>query len=76
MPQLEKTPDDDVHEIERLLRGRWVHRGNRSIREFLILWKGLGLDDARWVPETDITPPSHRRMLIDRDRPVFEGDNE
>ena len=76
MPQLEKTPDDDEHEIERLLRGRWVNRGNRRIREFLILWKGLGLDDARWVPETDITPPSHRRMLIDRDRPVFEGDNE
>ena len=44
--------------------------GNRRLREFLILWKGYGLDDASWVREDEIKPQENVQVMIDRGQPV------
>ena len=67
-PELEVQSDDDEYEIEKLLRWRIVREGNRRVREFLVLWKGWGLDDASWVRETDIRPARNVQMMLERDQ--------
>ena len=69
-PELEPQVDDREYEIEKLLRWRPVRVGNQRSREFLVLYKGYGLDDASWVREQDIRPQSNVQIMIDEDRPV------
>ena len=68
---MEQHHDDDrEYEIERLLRWRPVKVGNRTLREFLILYKGYGLDDATWEREDKIHPYSNVQIMVDQDKPV------
>ena len=69
-PELEHHDDNPEYEIEKLLRWRPLREGNRRTREFLVLWKGYGLDEATWVREEEIQPPEHVQYLIDLDHPV------
>jgi hypothetical protein len=53
-PPLEFDGDDDVFEVERVLLHRDVKRGKRTVREFLLKWKGYGAEHNTWEPERNI----------------------
>ena len=73
-PSVELQDEDDTEfEIEKLLRWRRVKVGNRMQREFLVLWKGWGLEDASWIPEGHVNPPENVDYLLQRDQPVEDA---
>jgi hypothetical protein len=45
---------DDVFEVERVLLHRDVKRGKRTVREFLLKWKGYGAEHNTWEPERNL----------------------
>ncbi|CAI7730945.1 unnamed protein product [Closterium sp. NIES-53] len=57
------------YEVERALMHRDRQRGRKTVREFLIKWKGYGLEHNSWEPEehlTEIAVQSHMADLARR----------
>ena len=50
---LEETNDQPIYEVETILRWRKRKKGNKLIREFLVVWTGYPLEEATWEPETN-----------------------
>ena len=63
---------EEVYQIERILKWRWVKSGRRASREFLVEWRGYPLDEAQWVPERNFPYPEELKTQIRQDRPVEE----
>ena len=50
VPEFE-VADGLVYRVERILHWRYVRRGRRCMREFLVTWEGFPLDEAEWITE-------------------------
>ena len=62
--------DDELYEVEKLLRWRWVGPSGRRYKEFLVLWKGWSIDDASWIPSENFTYARELKKMITRDKPT------
>ena len=55
--------------MERILRRRFVRRGRRRAREFLVTWEGFPLDEAEWIREEDFHDREMLQAQIEQDKP-------
>ena len=70
----EDTPEveEPFWEIEKILRWRKVKRGNKIIKEFLVLWKNFSVDEASWVTVSQFFKPELLNKFIQEDKPEEE----
>jgi Chromo (CHRromatin Organisation MOdifier) domain len=47
--------DEVEYEVEKILRHRFKGRGRNRKVEFLVLWKGFGVNDCTWEPEVHLS---------------------
>ena len=48
---LEEMNDQPIYEVETILQWRKRKKGNKLIREFLVVWTGYPLEEVTWKPE-------------------------
>ena len=68
MPEVEEP----YWEVERILRWRWTKRGNKRMKEYLILWKNFSIDEASWVTQAQFIQPNMLTKFIEDDKPNDE----
>ena len=69
MHYLGADDEDEQWETEKLLRFRWIQKGKRRTREFLVLYKNKPMIEATWIPESDFLDKKELAADIRRDRP-------
>ena len=42
------------YEVEKIVSERYVKRGNRRIKQYLVRWLGYGPDEDRWKSEKEL----------------------
>ena len=65
--------DDEGHlflVLEKFLMGRERKLRNRTIKEYLIQWKGLPTEDATWEGEQIL---QHLVLILLEDKHIWEG---
>ena len=69
-PQLEFEVDDGPgYVVKHILRWHSVRRGRWRVREFLVTWAGLPLDEAEWIPEDNFHDKAVMEEHIKQDQP-------
>ncbi|CAI7933631.1 unnamed protein product [Closterium sp. NIES-54] len=53
------------YEVERVLMHRDRQRGRKTVREFLIKWKGYGPEHNSWEPEEHLTETAVQSYMAD-----------
>ena len=72
IPELEASTEPS-YQIEKILRWRWVGRGRRRYREFLVTWSGYPLEEAQWIPASNFDDPEGMEEQIRQDKPVEDA---
>lgn len=63
---------DNIYKVERLLDKRTVQRGRKRTPyvEYLMRWKGYGLEDDQWVRKDDLQGSLELIEAFERNRPI------
>ena len=69
-PENVEPATEPIYEVEKLLRWRWVTKGRKRYREFLVTWTGYPLEEAMWIPEKNFTYPKLIKQMMKQDKPV------
>ena len=48
-----QVSDEPFYEVDKILKWRKTKIGHRTMKEYLVTWKGYPLEDAQWIPETN-----------------------
>ena len=64
--------EEPYWEMERILRWRWIKKGNKQMKEYSILWKNFSIDEASWVTQAQFIQPRLLTKFIKDDQPVEE----
>ena len=64
--------EEPYYEIERILRWRKITRGNKILKEYLVLWKGYPVEDAMWVQANQFSYPNQLQEFLKEDQPQEE----
>ena len=70
IPELEEPNDFASLEIEKVLRWRWICRGRRLTKDYLVMWGGWPIDELSWVPEDNFPDPAALRTNLTEDKPL------
>ena len=70
-PEMETT-EEQVYEVDKILKWRKTKMGRRTIREYLVTWYGYPLEDAQWIPETNWQDQAQLKAHVKQDRPREE----
>ena len=70
-PEVELTTEP-MYEVDRILKWHKVKVSRRHTREFLITWKDVALDEAKWVVEVDFEDQEELCNRIREDKPREE----
>ena len=65
--------DEEVREIEKILRWRISKRGNQLLKQYLITFKEKPIDEAAWVDEHDFVDPQELAEALERDNPTRDS---
>ena len=69
VPEIEAPEAEQTGEMEKVLRWRWVRRGRRLTKEYLVLWRDQPVDEISWVPEANFPDPEALRQDLEEDTP-------
>ena len=61
--------EEPYWEIEKILRWRKTKRKNKTIKEYLVLWKGFLVDEASWITQDQFIQPELLNQFIQDDKP-------
>ena len=64
--------EEPYYEIESILRWWKVKRGNKVLKEYLVLWKGYPVEDAMWVQASQFSYPTQLQEFLREDQPQEE----
>ena len=67
-----ETTEEQVYEVDKILKWRKTKMGRRTIREYLVTWYGYPLEDAQWIPETNWQDQAQLKAHVKQDRPREE----
>ena len=65
-----QVSDEPFYQVDKILKWRKTKVGLRTMREFLVTWKGYPLEDAQWIPKTNWRDPKMLKTYIKEDRPT------
>ena len=69
-PENVEPATEPVYKVEKLLRWRWVTKGRKRYREFLVTWTSYPLEEAMWIPEKNFTYPKLIKQMMKQDKPL------
>ena len=69
LPELQSSDEAQHFETEKILRWRWVRKGRRLTKEYLVLWRGQPVDEMSWIAEADLPDPEILHQTIEEDKP-------
>ena len=69
MPELDNLNDSASLEVEKVLRWRWVRRGRRLTKEYLVMWRDRPVDELSWVHEGNFPDPAALCTDLTEDKP-------
>ena len=64
--------EEPYYEIEKILRWRKVKRGNRLVKQYLVIWKGYPVEDAMWIEADQFSHPRQLQDYLREDQPQEE----
>ena len=67
-----QVSDEPFYEVDKILKWRKTKMGRRTMKEYLVTWKGYPLEDAQWIPETNWRDPMMLKTYIQEDHPTEE----
>ena len=71
VPDLESS-DPTYFRVERIVRWRYVGRGSRRAKEYLVIWEDHPLDEMSWVHESNWEHPEELQAQVQQDQPTEE----
>ena len=48
-----QVSDEPFYEVDKILKWRKTKVGRRTMKEYLVTWRGYLLEDAQWIPEAN-----------------------
>ena len=67
IPKLDEPHDSASLEAERVLCWRWIRRGRRLTKVYLVMWRGRPVDELNWVLEDHFPAPAALRTDLTED---------
>ena len=64
--------EEPYYEIEKILRWRKVKRKNKTIKQYLVLWRGYPVEDAMWIEANQFSNPEKLQEYLREDQPQEE----
>ena len=64
--------EEPYYEIEKILRWRKIKRGNRIVKQYLVLWKDYPVEEARWIEADQFNHPGQLQNYLEEDQPLEE----
>ena len=53
-PPPDLVDDEEEYEVERVIDHRERRQGRRTFLEYLVKWRGYGMEEALWLPENEL----------------------
>ena len=73
IPVLEmEASDEPFYKVDKILKWRKTKVGRRTVKEYLVTWRGYPLSDAQWIPEINLRDPTKLTEYIEQDKPTEE----
>ena len=67
-----QVSDEPFYEVDKILEWKKTKGGRRTMKEYLVTWRGYPLEDAHWIPEANWRYPKMLQTYIKQDRPTEE----
>ena len=62
--------EEPFWKVEKILRWRKVKRNKKIIKEYLVIWRGLPVEEWTWVKPEQFIKPELLQKFIQEDKPV------